>query len=337
MPRQRATLRDVARHAGVSSTTASFVMTGRRDMRISPAAEQRVLQAARELDYRPNLLARSLRTNLSQTIGLISDAVASEAFAGQLIRGCMTTALLHEHLLFVGESEGDPLLAGQLVRSMLDRGVGGFLYASMDTREVEVPPVLDREPLVLLNCRDPRRDLPAVLPDEEVAGGDAARVLLTAGHTDGIHLVGEVLDHVVAGVERRRGVVGALADVGRTLAGEVSVIWWPEPAYRAVRELLSRRTDVTALLCLNDRIALGALQAVADAGLSVPADISLVSFDDSDLAAWTRPGVTSLAIPHLEMGRRATELLLAPDVEPAVHRVALPVVHRHSVAAPRPA
>src|SRR4029079_3732164 len=89
----RVTLMDVAQRAGVSRTTASFVMTGRRDMRISNDAEQRVKQAARELNYRPSLLARSLRTTVSQTIGLLSDVVASEPFAGEIIRGSMATAL----------------------------------------------------------------------------------------------------------------------------------------------------------------------------------------------------------------------------------------------------
>ena len=86
-PPPRVTLLDVAQRAGVSRTTASFVMTGRRDMRISADAEQRVLRAARELSYRPSLLARSLRTNLSQTIGLLSDVIAIDAFAGEMVRG----------------------------------------------------------------------------------------------------------------------------------------------------------------------------------------------------------------------------------------------------------
>ena len=88
-----------------------------------------MLQAARELNYRPSLLARSLRTNLSQTIGLLSDVIATEAFAGEIIRGSMATALLHEHLMFIGETEGDPEVEKRLVQSMLDRGVGGFVYA----------------------------------------------------------------------------------------------------------------------------------------------------------------------------------------------------------------
>src|SRR4051812_20595451 len=113
---------DVAQRAGVSRTTASFVMTGRRDMRISSDAEQRVRQAARELDYRPSLLARSLRTNRSQTVGMLSDVIASEIFAGEFIRGGMSTALLHDHLMFIGETKGDPEVEKRLITSLVDRG-----------------------------------------------------------------------------------------------------------------------------------------------------------------------------------------------------------------------
>ena len=122
MTAPRVTLLHVAQRAGVSRTTASFVMTGRRDMRISSDAEQRVLRAARELSCRPSLLARSLRTNLSQTIGLLSDVIASEVFAGEVIRGSLSTALLHDHLLFIGETGGDAGLEKRLVQSLLDRG-----------------------------------------------------------------------------------------------------------------------------------------------------------------------------------------------------------------------
>ena len=335
MTRQRVTLMDVATRAGVSRTTASFVMTGRRDMRISSDAEQRVLQAARELDYRPNLLARSLRTNLSQTIGLISDVVATEPFAGHLIRSSMTTALLHEHLLFIGESEGDPEVEQQLVRSMLDRGVGGFLYASSCTRVAELSPLLKAQRLVLLNCVSVDDDATAVVPDEEGGGRLAAGTLLDAGHRSGIVLVGETPADVVAGVERRRGIDQALAEAGAELSGELPASWWPAPSRAATAELLAGGTRPTAFICLNDRVAFGVHQAVTEAGLSVPDDVSIISFDDSDLASWMRPGLTSVAIPHLEMGRRATELLLAPAGAPTVHRVEMPLVRRASVGPPR--
>jgi LacI family transcriptional regulator len=333
--RQRITLMDVAVRAGVSRTTASFVMTGRRDMRISNDAEQRVLQAARELDYRPNLLARSLRTNLSQTIGLISDVVATEPFAGQLIRSSIITALLHDHLLFVGESEGDPEVEQHLVRSMLDRGVGGFLYASLSTREVKLSALLKSQSLVLLNCVSRTRGITAVVPDEYGAGRTAAQALLDAGHRDGIYLIGETPDHVLAGVERLSGITAALEEAGAALAGHLPSRWWPDSGYDAVRDLIAGGDRPTALICLNDRIAFGAYQAAAEIGIAIPRDMSVISFDDSDLASWARPQLTSVAIPHLELGRRATELLLSPDRKPGIYKVEMPLRSRGSIAAPK--
>jgi LacI family transcriptional regulator len=87
-------------------------------------------------------------------------------------------------------------------------------------------------------------------------------------------------------------------------------------------------------VCLNDKVAFGAYQAIADAGLQVPHDVSVVSFDDSDLAAWLRPGLTSLAIPHFEMGQLAVELLASDSSDPVVHRLAMPVHSRGSVGEP---
>ncbi|MEO5834927.1 MAG: LacI family DNA-binding transcriptional regulator [Nakamurella sp.] len=335
MARPRARLMDVAALAGVSRTTASFVLTGRRDMRISSDAEQRVMQAARELDYRPNLLARSLRTNLSQTIGLISDVVATEPFAGHLIRSSMTTALLHEHLLFVGESGGDQEVEQQLVRSMLDRGVGGFLYASSFTRVAQLSPLLMAQRVVMLNCLPSIGEAVAVVPDEEAGGRLAAATLLEAGHRDGIVLVGETPDHVVAGVERRRGIEKVLSAAGTALAGDLPTRWWPGAAYAATARLLADGTRPTAFICINDRVAFGVHQALTEVGVAVPEQVSLISFDDSDLAAWMRPGLTSVAIPHREMGRRATELLLAPAGTPTVHRIEMPLVRRDSVGPAR--
>ncbi len=332
----RVRLLDVAQRAGVSRTTASFVLTGRRDMRISADAQQRVLQAARELNYRPNLLARSLRTNMSQTLGLISDVIASEPFAGAEVRGCLATALQHQHLLFVGETEGDKELEKQLIQNMLDRGVSGFIYGSMYTRRTSVPRALRDQPLVMMNCLPRgRTSTLAVIPDERAAGRTAAQVLLEAGHTDRIYLVGETPDGVIAGVERQAGISAALeAAQGLELAGWVSCLWWPRPAQEAVTELLESGAEPTALICLNDRVAMGAYHALRQARLTIPHDVSVMSFDDSDLAGWLEPGLTSIALPHFELGRQAVELLM--NREPSgVHRIPMDLRVRASVGPPR--
>jgi LacI family transcriptional regulator len=334
MSTTRVTLLDVARRAGVSRTTASFVMTGRTDMRISAEAQERVRHAARELDYRPNLMARSLRTKNTSTIGLVSDTIATEPFAGELIRGSLATALLREHLLFIGETEGDATVEKRLVQDMLDRGVGGFLYASMYTRQTRLPAVLRGLPLVLLNCVTRDRTLPAVLPDERAAGRTAARTLLAAGHRDRIWLVGESPTAVYAGRERRLGIEEVLGRAQLALGHTVDCPWWPEPSYAAVRERLGSYPQPSAIICLNDRVAFGAYQALAEAGLTVPDDVSLLSFDDTDLASWLRPQLTSIAIPHFDLGQRAVELLLADRPAAGVHRVPMPLRERASVGPP---
>ena len=330
----RATLMDVAQLAGVSRTTASFVMTGRRDMRISADAEQRVRRAARELNYRPSLLARSLRTNQSQTLGLISDVVATEVFAGELIRGSLATALLHDHLLFIGETQGDVTVERRVIDGMIDRGVSGFIYASMYTRRVKLSRVLRTQPLVLLNCMGPTQGIATVIPDERAAGRSAARALVRLGHRDGIVLVGEEPRAIYAAAERRFGVDEILDQQGARLAGTIDTLWWPEPAYQAVREYLSSGHRPTAFVCLNDRVAVGAYQAAAEFGLTIPGDLSVVSFDDSDLASWLRPGLTSVAIPYFELGRRAVEILLAADKPTGTQRIPMPMRERDSIGPP---
>ena len=337
MPSQRPTLLQVAQRAGVSRSTASFVLAGRHvDMRISEEARQRVLRAAEELDYRPNLMARSLRTKVTKTIALVSDTIASDPYAGRAIHGSLAAAVAHGHLLFIGETEGDPVIEEKLISDLLDRQVDAFVYASMSTRYVRLPKLLRGRKVALLNCLT-RAAAPAqhaVIPDEVAAGWSAAQVVVEAGHRTGIHLVGNLAEHVFAGRERVAGIREGLAQARARLAGTIDCDWWPDQAYEAVHAALAGGLRPRVLICLNDRIALGAYQALREAGFTVPDDVSVLSFDDSDLAAWLRPPLTSIALPHYQMGWRAVELLLSPDAEPGVVRVPMPVRARASVGKP---
>ena len=335
MPPQRATLLQVAQRAGVSRSTASFVLTGRHlDMRISEDARQRVLRAAQELDYRPNLMARSLRTKVTKTIALVSDTLASDPYAGRAIHGSLAAAVARGHLLFIGETEGDPVIEEKLISDFLDRQVDAFLYASMFTRYVRLPRQLRGRPVVLLNCltRAAKPAQHAVIPDESAAGVSAARVLLEAGHRADIFLVGTATERVFAGRERHAGIREGLAAGGTRLAGTIDCDWWPDSAYDAVHRALGAGLEPRALICLNDRVALGAYQALREAGRRIPDDVSVISFDDSDLAAWLRPQLTSIALPHYELGWQAVERLLGPATYPEVTRLEMPVRHRASVA-----
>ncbi|HET6482561.1 MAG TPA: LacI family DNA-binding transcriptional regulator [Actinoplanes sp.] len=337
MPPQRATLLQVAQRAGVSRSTASFVLAGRHlDMRISEDARQRVLRAAQELDYRPNLMARSLRTKVTRTIALVSDTLAADPYAGRAINGSLAAAVAQDHLLFIGESEGDPVVEQKLIGDFLDRQVDAFIYASMFTRQVRVPKQLKGHPVVLLNCltRGVRPTHHQIVPDELAAGWSAASTLLEAGHRAGIYLVGRPDEHVFAGRERLAGIREGLNAADARLAGTVECDWWPDSAYEAVSRALAEGWSPAALICLNDRVALGTYQALRAAGRAIPEDVSVISFDDSEMAAWLRPQLTSISLPHYQLGWQAVEKLLGPPTDPAVLRVPMPVRRRASVTKP---
>lgn len=334
--RTRVTLADVAARASTSKTTAHYVLAGRdQEMRISEDARHRVRRAADELGYRPNLMARGLRTDVTRTIALITDDVASGPFAGGLVYGALAEAARHQHLLFVCETDDDAEIEARLVEELLDRRVDAFLYATSFTQEVRVPRGLDATRLVLLNCRSVDGDVTAVVPDEIGAGRDATQVLLDAGHRADVWAVGDAWETVVAGRERWIGMTTAIEEAGTSLAGRIGCAWRPQSAFDAMDDALSGGTRPRALICLNDRVALGTYQALAAHGLRVPQDVSVVSFDDSDLASWLRPALTSVGLPHALLAARAVDLLLAdPAPEPAEHRVPMPVRVRGSVGPP---
>ena len=332
---QRVTLQDVAREAGVSRTTASFVLTGRLDMRVAPGTKERVLQIARQLDYRPNLVARSLRTNRPVTLGLISEGATGDMLAGGSVSASIRTAAVNHQLMMLGEVGAGDMAISELAHEMLDRGVGAFLYVADHTRRIdEIPPVLLEYPLVLVNCLTDQDGIPMVVPDEFGAGRAAGMALLDAGHGERIVLVGRTPSDAVAAAERKAGLVDALGERGLELADQLSVNWEPDAAREVVRQALGDSARPSALVCSNDRIALGVYRAIADAGLVVPDDISVIAFDDSALAEWLDPRLTGLAVPHAELGRKGVELLLDPDRAGSVHLVAMPLRRRGSIGPP---
>ena len=350
MSSRRVTLADVARRAGVSPTTASLVLSGRgRELRISEGVEQRVIDAADELKYRRNIVSVGLRTGRTRTIGFVSDTVATSRLAGDMIKGALEAAHERGVMLFIGETEGEAELERRLLHAMHDRQVDGLILASMFTRRVTVPAGLTARPAVLLNALPTRASsIPCVLPDETEAGRAVAKILLDAGHREGIHIIGagplvrDVPPGALAAKERLAGLLELLSDAGvKVASGRVCADWQPEAGYEATSKLLENERP-RALVCLNDRLAFGAYQALDDSALAVPGAVSVVSFDDHPLASWMRPQLTTVALPHYELGRTAVDLLFTEierhreGGEPAggIHRVPMPVRIRSSVAAP---
>jgi len=339
MSSKRATLADVARLAGLSPTSASMILNGRPDTRLSQDAHDRVNAAAQALGYRPNIAARGLRTDKTHTIGFISDVVATTRFASGLIKGALEAAEAAGHVVLVLETGGDPAREADAIAAVLDRQVDGVIFATMRARELFVPDLPAATAVVMLNATNPLHST-SVLPDEMAGGEQAVRLLVEHGHRDGIALIGqndEVEKDVFRSATVARRVAGirkAMADAGLEFIAEESIwLWEPDEGYRATKALLERRSDIKALLCMNDRIAFGAYQALTELGLSVPGDVSVVSFDNDELAAYLRPGLTTVGLPHEAMGRRAVELLLEGGHH-GEELIPMPVVSRSSIGSP---
>jgi LacI family transcriptional regulator len=340
----RPTSRDVARLAGVSHTAVSFVFNGRAEGNLSPATQERIREAAAQLGYRPDPVARGLRRRRTAVIGLVTDEIASSPFAGRLLRGAMETAWADEHLILTVDSGGDPAKEDAAVAELLDRRVDGIIYAAMSLRRVRVPEGLHRTHSVLANCLPEDDSLPAVVPAERAGGRAAARLLLEQGHRR-LALIGGLDD--IASVERLRGFRDALRAEGVTVpaqwvvrtGGEISA--GHEGALRLF-DGVAPQDRPTGVFCYNDRVAAGVLHAAARLGIEVPGELSIVGYDDQEhMAAFLTPALTTVALPHRAMGEAAARLLLdaisTGRTPPAtVRRLACPLVTRASVG-PAPA
>ncbi|WP_200806250.1 LacI family DNA-binding transcriptional regulator [Demequina sp. NBRC 110052] len=350
MARKRVTLAQVASEAEVAVSTASLVLSGRgTEVRISEKVQERVRATAARLGYRPNAVSVGLRKGSTSTLAFVSDSVASSRLAGEMIKGAIEAARDRGYMVFVGETGGNLTLERQLLDAMVDRQVDGIVLASMLTHGRELPTGLDSTPTVLLNIAvDGDPGMPVVLPDELQAGRDAASALVDAGLTD-IHLIGsgprpeDVRTISAAAHLRLQGILEVLDAHGLTpSSGHAINQWLPPEGFRAANEILDAGTP-QAIVCFNDRLAMGVYQAVQARGLRIPEDVSVVSFDDASIAAWLRPGLTTVALPHRIMGKRAAELLIDsiehdrahPDGPAAtgVHLVPMPVRVRESIRA----
>ncbi|MCH1868124.1 LacI family DNA-binding transcriptional regulator [Nocardioides sp. CFH 31398] len=325
-------LADVAARAGVSRTTASYILNGRSDeMRISAEAVARVRAAVVDLGYRPNRTARSLRTAQTRTVGLISDNVASGHFASRMLTGASAAAREADHFLLIGETDGDPLVERLLAEQMLDQGVDGIVYATLRHREVVVPPSLLQARVVLLNCVDPASGLPAVVPDEH--GGGRAAADLAARAAGPVVVVGDEREQGThAGTMRLAGLEERLDELGRAVDDVVRCDWTVPAARSALACWWSGGGPAGSLVCMNDRVAMGAYQALDGLDASIPADVAVVSFDGSELASWLTPTLTTVGLPFADLGEAAVRTLLDPDARGSgTQRLAMPVVHGGSV------
>lgn len=342
----KATIRDVAARAGVSATTVSHVLNKVPSARISEETRQRVRQAAAALGYAPSRIAQGLRLQRSQTLGLLGDEIATTPYAGRIILGAQEAASAHGWVLMLMNTGNDPEVERRELRALLQHQVDGVVYATMYHRQVRLPPELAGVPVVLLDARCDDPTIPAVVPDEADGGYRAVRELITYGH----RVIGFLTnrDDIPATRGRLLGYRNAFTEAGLAYRPDLVVPEHSDTAggYRAALALLGRAERPTALFCFNDRMAMGAYRAAAELGLAIPTDLSVISYDNQELIAdGLHPGLTTMALPHYEMGTWAVntmiELLTAPDAadaRPARWPVLMPcpIVRRQSVAPPPP-
>jgi LacI family transcriptional regulator len=330
------TMGDVARLAGVSPTTVSFVLNEVAGSSIPESTRRRVRASARELRYRPNATARLLRTDRSHTIGFVTDEIASTPFAGDVIKGAQEAAWEAGKLLTIvntGENRG---IEESAVGMMLERRVEGIIHAAMYHRTVR-PPADSREvPTVLLNCYSEDGSWPSVVPDEISGGRTATDALLSRGH-ERVGFI-NLRPGLPAATGRLQGYKLALETRG--LPFDDSLVWNGEgtarSGYRLAAELLRAQDPPTAIFCGNDPTAMGTYEALKELGLRIPEDVAVVGFDNQELiAAQLRPGLSTVALPHYEMGRWAVEYLIDRaahgETAPTRHTIACPYVGRESV------
>ncbi len=304
---KRATMIDIAEKAGVSQATVSLVLGGVTNARISQDTRDKVHAIAEAMGYvRKSALSRSSEVRV---IGLLIDEVMTTPFAAQFIEGARLEAARQGALIAVFCTGGDAQVEAAALDVLRTTSLIGVLYTSLMTRSVRPPVQLAGIPTVLLNCHAPAGQFASVVPADVTGAFAATEALIRAGHRRIAHIAGEAWGE--AARDRMLGYRRALAShdisfVPDWLAGPA----WTAASGRAVTlDLLSLPRPPTAIFCFNDRVALGCYEALHERGLQVPRDVSVVGFDNDELAATLRPALTTMVLPHEEMARWAVGTL----------------------------
>lgn len=316
----RPTMSDVAAAAGVSQATVSLVLNHSQTGRVSAETSKRVLEAAEHLGYRTNVHAKVLREGKSRMIGMIGDEVASTEFAGEMILGAQQEAWRRGYVLLTVDTAGDPGLEKAAISMMQSYRVAGVIYASMYHRLVELPAALSGIKAVCANSQESAGAVTSVFPDEVAGGREAAKALLDSGHRRiamiNIAEEGSVLP---AASGRLKGFSEALRDAGVALSSDLvrfGAGGYEDGVHHAL-DLLDRPDRPSAIFCANDRTALGAYHAAARLGVSIPADVSIIGFDNQRLLLpMFSPQLTTFQLPLVEMGRLAVTEVLAASAGP---------------------
>jgi LacI family transcriptional regulator len=319
-------------------TTVSVVLNN-AEGRISEETRQRVRAAADAVGYAPSSVARSLRTQRTRTVGLISDEIATTPFAGRMLAGAQDVAREHGYLVFLVDTGADAAIERDAITALAAQQVDALIYACMWHRVVDAPQGL-HPGTVFLDCRPSQGGYRSVVPDDRSGGAAAVRELVEAGHRRIAYIDAAepkpIASHLrFEGYREVLAAAGIEADPRLHVEAEISA----KGAREAMDTLFALPEDErpTAVFCFNDRLAVGVYTAAHHRGLNIPRDLSIVGYDDQQfIAAEQDPPLTTVALPHYEMGRWAMEVALGVRAEEkdATHLMECPVIRRDSVGPP---
>lgn len=309
----RVTLKDIARACDVDVATVSRALN--EAYGVHERTRKKVLAAAERLNYRANRLARGLVTGHSHTLAMVISNIRNPFFA-ELARGAEDAAYQSGYDLVLCNSDLDPAKQRHYIHSLLEKRVEGILMNTVAglSRAEQEELTRSRVPIVLLN-RPPvtLRGFSTVLADNYHGGYLAGEYLAGKGHTEIGHLTGR-REHGNL-MERTKGFQKALEEAGATAV----IVRGPhssEGASKMMKELLNQKRALTALFAANDAMAFGALRAIFESGRRVPEDISVMGFDNVEMAELISPPLTTIHQPKYEMGWAAVEILLRQAARP---------------------
>jgi LacI family transcriptional regulator len=337
----RVTLKDVARHAGVHPGTASRALNVETRGLVNEETARRVLAAAEELGYRPNPIARGLKTSRSYTVGVLIPDLTNPLFP-PIVRGIQDRLEEAAYTPLIANTENDPDRERADFEAMRARQVDGFIAATArrDHDLLTRPGELGL-PVVLVNRRLEDAALPSAVGDDKAGILLAVRHLVDLGHRRIAHLAGP--QDISTGYLRYEGFLeaieaaGAEADPKLILIGDAVI---ESEGSRLCADLLDGGRECTAIVAANDLMALGCYDVLEERGIACPEEISVIGFNDMPFAAHFRPPLSTIRIPQYELGARAAELLLTTmqdsDAPPTQLQLEPELVVRGSTGPPPP-
>jgi LacI family transcriptional regulator len=337
--RRKPTMTDVARIAGVSQTSVSLILNRMAGARIADATRERVVKAALQIGYELPASRRSYLVSMEHNVvAYLVDEISTSPHAVVSLDGARDACWESGFLVSAHVTRSNPELEAATIEAIhRDPSVIGVIYSTIFTRRVSPPISLFGLPTVLLNCHGGDRPLHAIVPGEVAGAFTATQHLIAKGHRRIGLINGE--PWMEASSDRFKGYRQALATAD--IAFDPTLLrngdWLPLQGHQLALELLRSPDPPTAIFCANDLMAMGALEAAAELGMRVPDDVSIMGYDDQELARYTHPPLSTLVLPNYEMGRRAAELLIDLAVHnkatrPMTIKIDGPLVERSSVA-----